>query len=481
MAEQKSKLLTTITFNENSDELDRTPGFDTQDMLEKSQIRSQSQNEEEDSNTIEGQSEDEFKLNIKPYGQNSPKEENKLNGLNDSELGLRDEHNRSDIWVRQLRAGSFASHQAFGGYYSDSNHNDSLNDDYIYLNNPREKVAKPTQFRPADEGRMQAKLSCITDAHNNTVDIEANHDQPLNQTKPKFLTSDKEIAEYFETPNRMMRVTSIEVDSKNAPPSQVQKSTEESKGESGDSAEQKEREEIIELRKKFLEQKKKERKNKIKEDTLYKYNRDDMIAKVSKIIHKHIMYAEENIRRPSQGAMLFDEKIYKRERWMVHTTHGFSSTMPIFLYSLQKIEYEAKMCSPEDIMKFIKRIFVDLQLAIECILIMLIYIERLMTIGGVEVRLMNWKPLVFMGILLASKFWEDLNFWNVDFLGVGQHYSLEGINQMENEFLALCHYNLFVSASLYARYYFAVRDKFNKKLVSMDLVISLIFIRSTSI
>lgn len=91
----------------------------------------------------------------------------------------------------------------------------------------------------------------------------------------------------------------------------------------------------------------------------------------------------------------------------------------------------------EKIFKFIKRIFVDLQLAIECILIMLVYVERLMTQGGVEVRSMNWKPIVFMGILLASKFWEDLNFWNVDFLGVGQKYTLEGINQLESIFLSL--------------------------------------------
>jgi hypothetical protein len=101
---------------------------------------------------------------------------------------------------------------------------------------------------------------------------------------------------------------------------------------------------------------------------------------------------------------------------------------------------------------------------------MLIYIERLMTIGGIEIRSMNWKPLVFIGILLASKFWEDLNFWNVDFLGVGQSYTLEGINLMESEFLGLCEYNLFVSASLYARYYFAVRDKFNPKLVRFSLL-----------
>mmetsp|Transcript_32288 Transcript_32288/g.28602 ORF Transcript_32288/g.28602 Transcript_32288/m.28602 type:complete len:86 (-) Transcript_32288:334-591(-) len=84
-----------------------------------------------------------------------------------------------------------------------------------------------------------------------------------------------------------------------------------------------------------------------------------------------------------------------------------------------------------------KHIFADLELAIECILIMLIYIERLMITGGVEVRLMNWKPLVFIGIILASKFWEDLNFWNVDYIGVAQSYSLQGINQMEKEFLGL--------------------------------------------
>jgi hypothetical protein len=67
-----------------------------------------------------------------------------------------------------------------------------------------------------------------------------------------------------------------------------------------------------------------------------------MIEKVSKIIHQHIVFAERNIKRPSQGALLFDEKIYKRERWMVHTTHGFSGTLPIFLYSLEKVEYEVR-------------------------------------------------------------------------------------------------------------------------------------------
>ena len=188
-----------------------------------------------------------------------------------------------------------------------------------------------------------------------------------------------------------------------------------------------------------------------------------MINKVSQIIQDHISFSEQNIKYPSQGALLFDEKIYKRERWKVHTTHGFSGIQPVFLYCLEKVEYEVKEWTQNEIVDFIKRIFVDMQLAIECILIMLIYVERLMVIGGVEIRNLNWKPIVFIGTLLASKFWEDLNFWNVDFLGVGQSYTLEGINQLESQFLALCKYNLFVSASLYAKYYFAVREKFANK------------------
>lgn len=63
--------------------------------------------------------------------------------------------------------------------------------------------------------------------------------------------------------------------------------------------------------------------------------------------------------------MLFDEKIYKREKWLIHQHSGFAVTFPVFLYSLEKVEYEVKDCAPEDIARFIKRIFVDLQLAIE--------------------------------------------------------------------------------------------------------------------
>ena len=90
-----------------------------------------------------------------------------------------------------------------------------------------------------------------------------------------------------------------------------------------------------------------------------------------------------------------------------------------------------------------------MQLATECVIIMLIYLEKIMINGEIEIRYCNWKPLIFTSILTASKFWEDINFWNVDYVdGLGM-YPLKAINRMESEFLSLCDYNLFVSAELY--------------------------------
>jgi len=60
--------------------------------------------------------------------------------------------------------------------------------------------------------------------------------------------------------------------------------------------------------------------------------------------------------------------------------------------------------------------------------------------------------MVFTAILLASKFWEDISFWNIDYVERLDLYPLKSINRMESEFLSLCNYNIYVSAELYAEY-----------------------------
>lgn len=132
--------------------------------------------------------------------------------------------------------------------------------------------------------------------------------------------------------------------------------------------------------------------------------------------------------------------------------------MPLFLYVLEEIPYEEKPCSEDIIIKYMRRIFEKMQLATECIIVTLIYLEKIMINGGIEMRLCNWKPLLFTAILLASKFWEDINFWNVDYVDALNLYPLKSINRMESEFVSLCAYNLFVSADLYTQYFLAVRE-----------------------
>lgn len=82
--------------------------------------------------------------------------------------------------------------------------------------------------------------------------------------------------------------------------------------------------------------------------------------------------------------------------------------MPLFLYVLEDIEYEEKKVAEGDVILFMRKIFEKMQLATECIIISLIYLEKIMINGSIEIRFCNWKPLLFMSILIASKFWEDI-------------------------------------------------------------------------
>ena len=108
-------------------------------------------------------------------------------------------------------------------------------------------------------------------------------------------------------------------------------------------------------------------------------------------------------------------------------------------------------------MRFLRNVMDKMQLTTECIVICLIYLEQVMLKGKIEIRDFNWKPLVFTATLLASKFWEDIIWYNVDFVDNLEIYSLRSINRLESEFLSLCDYNIYVSAEKYEKYQEQVR------------------------
>lgn len=78
---------------------------------------------------------------------------------------------------------------------------------------------------------------------------------------------------------------------------------------------------------------KEERDRKLRQNEDIKLNREQMMENVSTLIIKHILAAELYITTPTEGASLFNESNFKRTEWNIQTTSGYSSTMPLFIYT----------------------------------------------------------------------------------------------------------------------------------------------------
>lgn len=211
-----------------------------------------------------------------------------------------------------------------------------------------------------------------------------------------------------------------------------------------------------------LKKAREQREKKFRNNVEIKMNREVMMENVATLIIKHVLSAELYINAPTEGASLFNESNFIRYHWNIQSTSGYSCTMPIFIYSYEKIVEPVRTCTESDILAFMRKVFDKMQLATECIIVSLIYLEKIMTTSKIEIRFSNWRPLVFTSILIASKFWEDICFWNVDYSEGLNTYPLKSINRMESEYLGLCNYNMYVSKEAYQSYYRYVKKQARK-------------------
>eukprot|EP01038_Epipyxis_sp_PR26KG_P011696 gene11696-15659_t len=113
---------------------------------------------------------------------------------------------------------------------------------------------------------------------------------------------------------------------------------------------------------------------------------------------------------------------------------------------------------------FFMLIFSKSQLENDCIIMALIYCERLVkeTKGHLSIRYDNWKSIVFACLVMASKVWDDLSMWNVDFSHVCPSFDLHRVNTLELAMLDALKYIIRVSASEYAKYYFHLRSMMSR-------------------
>ncbi|KAF4319053.1 hypothetical protein BBO99_00004646 [Phytophthora kernoviae] len=136
---------------------------------------------------------------------------------------------------------------------------------------------------------------------------------------------------------------------------------------------------------------------------------------------------------------------------------------PLTVYRMEKITSKHHVPSVDEIFRFCKNLFNKAQLSAECTIVCLIYIERLMEQANVPLLAATWRPIVVCGLLLASKVWQDLSSWNVEISNIYPQFSLHSINRLERLFLHHIQWDLYISASVYAKYYFALRSLTEKK------------------
>jgi Cyclin, N-terminal domain len=124
---------------------------------------------------------------------------------------------------------------------------------------------------------------------------------------------------------------------------------------------------------------------------------------------------------------------------------------------------EKEIPSLDTITEFYRNVFTRAQMEADCIIMSLIYVERLIkaTEGVLVPRRSNWRSLLFSCMILSSKVWDDMSMWNSDFSQAcppGVCFSLKRINELELAILKALGYKVKVPASEYAKYYFLLRS-----------------------
>jgi len=206
--------------------------------------------------------------------------------------------------------------------------------------------------------------------------------------------------------------------------------------------------------------------------TLSRPNFRDALRRVAMIIHKHIVKIEGRFETYEKGED--DHGLFKRSMRELfsednYCTPTYRCTMvripmarPGMVYGLRKIKNKPSIPSEEEIFEFAHQLFKAVQLSSECSIVCLIYVERLMETAKVPLLANTWRPIFMCGLLLASKVWQDLSSWNIEFASVYPQYSLEAVNRLELNFLRNVKWDLYISTSLYAKYYFALRSLVEK-------------------
>jgi hypothetical protein len=190
--------------------------------------------------------------------------------------------------------------------------------------------------------------------------------------------------------------------------------------------------------------------------TIQRPNFRDALRRVAIILHQHIVKIELRFRTGIHGvdgtglfkASMkdeFNEENFATPRYKCSIVR-VPMARPGIVYSMRKIRVVHTTPTADEIYEFAHQLFKKVQLSSECSIVCLIYVEKLMEVAKVPLVAETWRPIFLCGLLLASKVWQDLSSWNIEFACVYPQFSLDAINRLELSFLKFIKWDLYISS-----------------------------------
>ena len=126
-------------------------------------------------------------------------------------------------------------------------------------------------------------------------------------------------------------------------------------------------------------------------------------------------------------------------------------------FDKQRIENIKKIPTLEDMINFIEALYNCVQFSSECCIISLIYINSIIALTGLSLQTTNWRPIVFVSLMISQKIWDDKYLSNGDFSYIYPFFEKNQLNTLEMKFLEMIQYNVFVKLSVYMTFYLELK------------------------
>jgi hypothetical protein len=190
--------------------------------------------------------------------------------------------------------------------------------------------------------------------------------------------------------------------------------------------------------------------------TLARPDTDEIAFCVAVVIHDHIVRGEQ---ASSAERDLFPYFSEENNPLYAEPAHGARDDK----------KKKHGVPSEDSISETIRSIYECARFPQECLIIALVYMERLVAVSKVPILVTTWRPILLAALVLAQKVWDDRGLQNVDFSVFCPMFTLKEINHLEKKFLDLIDFDVSVNMSLYASYYFQLRTLCQRQNREFDL------------